>query len=387
MKNGETMKINIYDLQNLTEKDTTKLHRRSELDIENFQNTVSPIIKNVRENGDKAIIEYNRKFDKASMKESDLKVTEEEFAKEIKVVMEERLWRTDDNPKAQANELFNTLMFHAHPYGKPIVGWMNDLENMTHRDAEEWYRNWYGPNNAILVVAGDVKASEVFKMAEKYFGQIPPIVLPERKPQQEPKQNGIRTSILKAPSKLSYVQMGYRAPTLDKNSQETSKDQFALEVLVGILSQSSSARLTQNLVRDSSVALNVGAGYSMVNRGNESSFELYATPSETTSTTDLIAALKEELNKIKRDGVTEEELKRVKTIVIADDVYQKDSVFNAAMQIGQLETQGYSHEILEDYIKNIKKVTSKDIQNAASKYFYPDAFLCSICPWTGNHRI
>jgi len=275
-------------------------------------------------------------------------------------------------PKAQANELFNTLMFHAHPYGKPIVGWMNDLENMTHRDAEEWYENWYGPNNAILVVAGDVKASEVFKMAEKYFGQIPPIVLPERKPQQEPKQNGTRTSILKAPSKLSYVQMGYRAPTLDKNSQETSKDQFALEVLVGILSQSSSARLTQNLVRDSRIALNVGAGYSMVNRGNESSFELYATPSETTSTSELIAALKEELNKIKRDGVTEEELKRVKTIVIADDVYQKDSVFNAAMQIGQLETQGYSHEILGDYIKNIKKVTSNDIQNAATKYFTDD---------------
>jgi zinc protease len=209
-------------------------------------------------------------------------------------------------------------------------------------------------------------------MAEKYFGQIPPIVLPERKPQQEPKQNGTRTSILKAPSKLSYVQMGYRAPTLDKNSQETSKDQFALEVLVGILSQSSSARLTQNLVRDSRIALNVGAGYSMVNRGNESSFELYATPSQTTSTSELIAALKEELNKIKRDGVTEEELKRVKTIVIADDVYQKDSVFNAAMQIGQLETQGYSYEILDDYIKNIKKVTSSDIQNAAIKYFTDD---------------
>tara|TARA_B100001142_G_C14316977_1_gene648839 strand:+ start:132 stop:1493 length:1362 start_codon:yes stop_codon:yes gene_type:complete len=301
-----------------------------------------------------------------------LVVSEEEFAKEIKVVMEERLWRTDDNPKAQANELFNTIMFHAHPYGKPIVGWMNDLENMTHKDAAEWYENWYGPNNAILVVAGDVKASEVFKMAEKYFGKIPSIVLPERKPQQEPIQNGTRTSILKAPSKLSYVQMGYRAPTLDKNSQVTSKDQFALEVLVGILSQSSSARLTQNLVRDSRVALNVGAGYSMVNRGNESSFELYATPSETTSSSELIAALKDELNKIKLDGVTDEELKRVKTIVIAEDIYQKDSVFNAAMQIGQLETQGYSHEILEDYIKNIKKVTSKDIQSAAIKYFTDD---------------
>ena len=108
----------------------------------------------------------------------------------------------------------------------------------------------------------------------------------------------------------------------------------------------------------------------MVNRGNESSFELYATPSETTSSSDLIVALKDELNKIKRDGVTAEELKRVKTIVIADDVYQKDSVFNAAMQIGQLETQGYSHEILEDYIKNIKKVIPGYILESCELYFW-----------------
>lgn len=301
-----------------------------------------------------------------------LVISEEEFLKEIKVVMEERLWRTEDNPEAQANELFNSIMFHAHPYGKPIVGWMNDLENMTYKDAEEWYKNWYGPNNAILVVAGDVKAEEVFKMAEKYFGKIPPISIPERKPQQEPEQNGPRISILKAPSKLSYVQMGYRAPTLDKNEAVDGKDQFALEVLVGILSESSSARLTQNIVRDSRLAVDVGAGYSMVNRGNESSFELYATPSESVTTDQLINALKSEIDKIKKDGVSDDELNRIKTVVIANDVYQRDSVFYAAMQIGQLETMGYSHEILEDYINNIKEVTSKDLQAVAKKYFTDD---------------
>ena len=302
-----------------------------------------------------------------------LLISEEEFLKEIKVVMEERLWRTEDNPEARANELFNSMMFHAHPYGKPIVGWMNDLENMTYKDAEEWYKNWYGPNNAILVVAGDVKASEVFKLADKFFGNIPPIKLPERKPQQEPEQSGPRTSALKAPSKLSYVQMGYRAPTLDKNLEVKGTEQFALEVLVGILSESSSARLTQNIVRDSRLAIDAGAGYSMVNRGNESSFELYATPSESVSTNDLILALKTELNKIKENGVSDDELNRIKTIIIANDVYQRDSVFYAAMQIGQLETMGYKHEILDGYIKNIKKVTSKDLQNVAKKYFTDNA--------------
>ena len=246
------------------------------------------------------------------------------------------------------------------------------IENMTFKDAEEWYKKWYGPNNAILVVAGDVKAQEVFKMAEKYFGDIPSITLPERKPQQEPKQNGIRTSVLKAPSKLAYVQMGYRAPTLDKDESVDSKDQFALEVLVGILSESSSARLTQNVVRDSGLAVDVGAGYSMVNRGNESSFELYATPSESVSTDQLITALKDELKKIKDNGVSNEELNRIKTVVIANDVYQRDSVFYAAMQIGQLETMGYSHEILDQYVNGIKKVTSKDLQAVVGKYFIDD---------------
>ena len=101
-----------------------------------------------------------------------LVITEEEFNKEIKVVMEESVWRTDDKPKAQVNELFNSLIFRAHPYGKPIVGWMNDLENMTYEDAIEWYKMWYSPSNAILVIAGDVEHKKVFAKAKKYFGKF-----------------------------------------------------------------------------------------------------------------------------------------------------------------------------------------------------------------------
>ena len=302
-----------------------------------------------------------------------LVITEEEFNKEIKVVMEERRWRTDDKPKAQVNELFNSLIFRAHPYGKPIVGWMNDLENMTYKDAIDWYKMWYSPSNAILVVGGDVDTKKVFAQAEKYFGKIPAYQIAERKPQFEPKQDGSRRAILKAASKLPYIQMGYPAPTLGKDGIKNNKEAFALEVLVGILSGTSSSRLNQNLVRKTSKAISVGAGYNMLSRGGQSTFEMSATPSEKVSVVDLEKYLKLELKNIVNNGVTDTELKRVITSVIAGEVYQKDSVFGAVMQVGQLETMGYSHKIVDDYIPNIKKVTSKDIQEVIKKYFHDDA--------------
>ena len=143
--------------------------------------------------------------------------------------------------------------------------------------------------------------------------------------------------------------------------------------MVGILSGTSSSRLNQNLVRNTSRAISVGAGYSMLSRGGQSSFEMYATPSEKFSVIDLEKYLKLELKNIVDNGVTETELKRVITSVIAGEVYQKDSVFGAVMQIGQLETMGYSHKIVDDYIKNIKQVTSQDIQEVIKKYFHDDA--------------
>jgi len=298
-----------------------------------------------------------------------LVITEEEFNKEIKVVMEERRWRTEDKPKAKVNELFNSIMFRAHPYGKPIVGWMNDLENMTYKDAIEWY----SPSNAILVVGGDVDTKKVFAQAKEYFGKIPAYQIAKRKPQFEPKQDGSRRAILKAPGKLPYIQMGYPVPTLGKDGIKNNKEAFALEVLVGVLSGTSSSRLNQNLVRKTSKAISVSAGYSMLSRGGQSTFEMYATPSEKVSVVDLEKYLKLELKNIVNNGVTDTELNRVITSVIAGEVYQKDSVFGAVMQVGQLETMGYSHKIVDDYIRNIKKVTSKDIEEVIKKYFHDDA--------------
>jgi zinc protease len=303
-----------------------------------------------------------------------LQITDDEFAKEIKVVMEERRWRTEDKPQSKVNEQFQAMAYRAHPYGRPVVGFMNDLENMTADDAREWYRDWYVPNNATLVVVGDVDTKEVLKLAKQYFGLIKARPLPERKPQVEPVQIGERRAVVKAPAKLPYLSIGFHTPTLSNQSNKNSADwePYALEVLAGVLSGNDSARLNQKLVRESALAIDVGAGYDSTARGQESLFELEGTPSEDKTVEELETALWQQIDLIKENGVTQQELDRVKAAVIAADVYQRDSMFYQAMQIGQLETMGYSWHLLDEYPKRLKAVTSEQVQEVAKKYLIRD---------------
>ncbi len=301
---------------------------------------------------------------------ANLQLTDEEFAKEIKVVMEERRWRTDDKPQSKVNEAFQGAVYRAHPYSRPVIGFMNDLENMTAADAREWYSNWYAPNNATLVVVGDVKAEEVYKLAKQHFGKLKPKVLPVRKPQVEPEQIGERRVVVKAPAKLPYLLMGYHVPAL--TNPETDWEPYALEVLAGVLSGNPAARLNQRLVRESKLAIDASAGYDLMSRGRQSVFAMDATPSEGKTVADVEAALIEQIENIKKSGVTTEELERVKAGVIAADVYQRDSMFYQGMQIGTIETIGFSWKILEDYPKKLRAVTPEQVQAVAKKYLLKD---------------
>ena len=282
-----------------------------------------------------------------------------------------------------------SLAFVSHPYGRPIVGWMDDLENMNYADAQEWYDDWYAPNNAILVVAGDVIPSDVFKLAKKYFENIPSRQIKSRKPQIEAKQEGVRRASLKAPSKLSYIQMGYKVPALNKDLKQDSADIYALEVLAGILSNTSTSRLNQNIVNEAGLAVSASASYAMLTRGGLSLLELYATPSEGVDVLTVEKALKDEVAKIVEFGVTDEELNRIKTGVIASDVYQKDSVFYQGMQIGQLETMGYPHQLMDQYTNKIKAVNSKQVQAVAKKYLIDEKLTVVTLdpqPLDPNHK-
>ncbi|TCV84735.1 M16 family metallopeptidase [Sulfurirhabdus autotrophica] len=299
-----------------------------------------------------------------------LQLTDKEFGKEIKVVMEERRWRTDDKPQALVYEDLNATAYQAHPYRRPIIGWMNDLENMTGQDARDWYHRWYAPNNAVLVVVGDVQPQAVFKLAEKYFGTAKARPLPVRKPQLEPEQLGIRRVNVKAPAKLPYIMMGYHAPVL--HNPEKDWEPYALEMLAGVLDGNESARLNKSLVRDARIASSVGAGYDSVARG-PGMFALDGTPSEGKKIEDLELALREQIEKIKKEGVTEDELQRVKAQVIAGQVYQRDSMFYQAMLIGEYEIAGVSYKSLDTRLAKLKAVTPAQVQEVARMYLVDDS--------------
>ena len=317
---------------------------------------------------EKSQLELSMKLEADRM--ANLKLTDEEFNKEIRVVMEERRWRTEDQPQGLVNEQFNAISYIAHPYRRPIVGWMDDLQSMTAADAREWYDKWYAPNNAVLVVVGDVKAQEVLKLAQKYFGPLKAEVLPQRKPQQEPPQRGERRAVVKAPAKLPYVLMGYHVPAL--KNPDTDWEPYALQILAGVLDGNASARLNQNLVRNQRIAVEVSAGYEIVQRSHESLFQLDGMPVEGKTAAELEAALLEQVEQIKEQGVTANELQRVKAQVIAAEVYQRDSMFYQGMKIGRLEVSGFSWRILDDYPAKLEAVTPEQVQAVAKRYLVKD---------------
>jgi len=305
-------------------------------------------------------------------------LTEEEFAKEIKVVMEERRLRTDDQPHALVYEKMMSVAYQSHPYRRPIIGWMNDLENMTVGDAQEWYDRWYAPNNAVLVLVGDVDPKEVYSLAQKYYGEIesrPIASLAVRKPQTEVTQAGIKRLQIKAPAQMPYLVMGYHAPVL--HDANADWEPYALQMLVGVLDGNGSARLNKELVRNQQIASSINADYDSTGRG-PGMFFLSGTPSEGRSAAELESAIRIEIERLIDAGVTEKELRRVRAQVVSGHVFQLDSMFYQAMQIGQLESVGLSYRDLDTIIKKLQAVTAKQVREVAIKYLMDDSLTVAV---------
>jgi zinc protease len=300
---------------------------------------------------------------------ANLTLAPEEFAKEIKVVMEERRLRTDDRPRSLVYEQLMATALTAHPYRRPIIGWMNDLENMRVDDAQNFYRSWYAPNNATLVVVGDVSPDEVVTLADKYFGAIPQRALPDRKPQDEPAQLGTKRVTVKAPAELPYVLMAFRAPAL--RDPERDWEPYALEMLAAVLDGSAAARLTRTLVREEQVANSADASYGSVARG-PGFFYLGATPTPGRSAADVEQALRREMAKIIEQGVSQEELDRAKAQAVAEHVFERDSMFFQAYQIAVLESAGIPYQTIDLQLKKLREVTAEQVQEVARKYFRDD---------------
>ncbi len=301
---------------------------------------------------------------------ANLVLSAEEFAKEIKVVMEERRLRTEDQAQSLVYEQLTATAYVASPYRTPIIGWMNDLEAMTVDDARQWYERWYTPSNAVMVVAGDVKPAEVFELAERIYGKIAARPVPERKPQREPQQLGVRRIAVKAPADNPYVVMGFHVPRLEKVAEDI--EPYALELLAAALDADENGRLTRNVVRSARIANQVGAGYTMTGRG-PAMFVLDGTPAEGNTTVALEAALRAEIAKIAADGLRDEELQRIKAQYVASQIYKRDSIFAQAMESARLEMSGFSYADADRILARIRTVTSEQVQAVAKKYFGDDA--------------
>jgi zinc protease len=301
---------------------------------------------------------------------ANLVFSKEEFAREIRVVMEERRLRTEDQPIPLLYEGLYATAFTAHPYRHPIVGWMSDLQSMTVQDAKHWYERWYAPNNAILVVTGDVDARQVLALAEKHYGRIPRKEVAVTRPQAEPEQRGVRRITVKAPAENPYVVLAFKVPTL--RDVEKDDESHALDVLAAVLDGYDNARLNARLVRTERVANSAGAGYSNVNRG-PALFLLDGTPSNGVGTEQLEKLLRAEVERIAQEGVSEAELDRVKTQLVASQIYKRDSIFGQAMEIGTLEMSGISHKMIDRIIEKLKAVRPEQVQAVARKYFGDDA--------------
>jgi zinc protease len=247
---------------------------------------------------------------------------------------------------------------------------MDDLQHMTVQDAKAWHDRWYAPNNATMVVTGDVNARQVRDLAEKYFGKITPKMVPRTKPQNEPPQRGTRRVSVKAPAENPYVALAFKVPAL--RDVEKDDDVHALDVLAAILDGYDNARLNAKLVRTDKVANSAGAGYSSNARGPVL-FVLDGTPANGTTVEQLEKRLRAEVERVAKEGVSEQELKRVKTQLIAGQIYKRDSIFGQAMEIGTMEMTGISHKLIDRIIEKLGQVTAQQVQMVAQKYFTDDA--------------
>ena len=237
-----------------------------------------------------------------------LLLDEKEFQKERQVVIEERRMRTDDKPTAMTYEQFNATAYRVLPYRNPVIGWRSDLENLELEDLSDWYSRFYAPNNALLVVVGDVDPDEIHAMARETFGKVKRREVYNIKPATEPEQRGLTRLQVKAPARKPYLIMGYKTPTI--TSAEVEWEPYALEIAAAVLDGGDSARLSRSLIRGNRIAASASAWYDSTTRLS-GMMVFNGTPNEGKNVKDLEKALLSEIEKLKNEPIAAKELKRI----------------------------------------------------------------------------
>lgn len=294
-----------------------------------------------------------------------LLLDQDEFTHEIKVIQEERRLRTDNTPQALTYERFLATAHLSAPYHHPVIGWMGDLKRMNVNDAKTWYQRFYAPNNATLVVVGDVNAFNVYTLAKRYFGAIPAHPQIVRKLQTEPRALGKKMVFVHTPAQLPILIMGYTVPSLKTTA---STEPYTLEVIASILATNGGGRFNKQLVHGKQVASEVKAYYNKYAR-YQTQFVLCGAPNSTHTLTDLEKGILSEINLLKTIRVDEHELQRIKMQLIAQKTFERDAIVDQATELGMLETVGLGWKTADNYIEGINHVTAEQIQTTALRYF------------------
>ncbi|MGH1479619.1 MAG: M16 family metallopeptidase [Geminicoccales bacterium] len=289
---------------------------------------------------------------------------EDEVLRERDVVLEERSMRVDNDPSSRFAEQMNAAQFLHHPYRMPVIGWRHEIEDYSREDSLEFYRTWYAPNNAILLVAGDIDAAELKPLAERYYGVIPSREIPDRTRVKEPPQSAARDLVMTDPRVNQPTMMrSYLAPSF--NSGETQYA-YPLDILAEILGGTSTSRLYRALVIEQKIATSAGAFY----RGSAldlATFRLYGSPVPGVTLEELETAIDAELQRLKDEPITDEEVSRATKRLVSEAVYARDSLSGAVRSFGIALTTGRTVDDVEAWPERIAAVTADQI-NAAADY-------------------
>jgi len=297
---------------------------------------------------------------------TNLVLTEEQVVPERQVVLEERHMRIDNNPAAVLDERADAMLYLNHPYRRPLIGWEHELMTLSVDDVLDFYKHWYAPNNAILVVAGDITAEELRPLAEKYYGAIPAVEPKPRLELREPPQKTsrrieLRDERVRQPAwQRTFVAPGYR--------YGVTEHAYPLQVLARILGDGATSRLYRSMVVEDKLAVSAGAWYDPSKRG-PAPFALYASPRPGVSMEQIEQAMTAAVDDLLRDGVTEDEVARVKTRMLADAVYARDSLGTGARVLGEALAIGLTVEDVEAWPERISAVTKEQVDDAARAVF------------------
>lgn len=290
---------------------------------------------------------------------------------ELEIIKNERSEKIDNDLDLRANELIRRVAFPASASGNPVVGWRHDLDRMEIHELQQWYRNWYAPNNATLIIVGDIHADQVKALANRYFGAIARRALPVVKTPVELSAPGERSITQYLSSQIPYLSMRFNVPSL--NTQADPRSAPALQLLSELLGGSNSTLLKSQLWRGEELLSGVASHYTGLSRGDEL-FSIDAIPN--LNNMQPLSEIKNRvwgvIESLKKAPPSEEELERARTRIIAQHVFKLDDLQNYGFYLGELEVAGLSWEQDEQHLHALKVVTPKDIQRAAQTFLTRD---------------